>query len=346
MRTAHPEERGTRSCGTLCAMKLRDLESMARPFTLLPPLLGIISGAICAFGSVHNPDPLHRLTWTVVLTIILGSACASLMNAASNILNQIADLEIDRINKPGRAIPAGRVSLREAWRVTIGGYLLALLPTWFVVPYPYVTWSAKLHAPVAAHICFFIYAAGMLFTLIYSLRAFGRTKCLGWLANLTIAIPRGTLLKVAGWSMVAPIWSAEPWWIGSIFGLFLLGASSTKDFSDMDGDARGGCRTLPILYGPRRAIHLMAPSFILPWLLMPLGALLRDPGNPAHPILTGNGPVLVALGILLCAWGIYTIRLMSRDPHALATVENHPSWTHMYLMMMTAQIGFAIAYLV
>ncbi len=326
-------------------MTLRDLRDLSRPFTLLPPLLGIVSGAVCAFGSVHNPDPAHRLTWTVVLTVILGSACASALNAASNVLNQIADFEIDRVNKPDRPLPSGRVSLREAWTVTVVGYLLALLPTWLVVPHPYETWSAKLTAPLAEHVCFFIYLAGLLFTLVYSLPALGRTKRLGWLANLTIAIPRGTLLKVAGWSMVAPVWSAEPWWIGAIFGLFLLGASSTKDFSDMEGDERGACRTLPIIYGPRKAVWLMAPSFVLPWLLMPLGVLVPDPGNPAHPILTGHGTVLVVLGLGLTAWGLYTIRLMLRDPNALATVENHPSWTHMYLMMMAAQVGFAVAYL-
>ena len=326
-------------------MTLKDLKDLSRPFTLLPPLLGIVSGAVCAFGSVHNPDPAHRLTWAVLATIVLGSVCASLMNAASNILNQIADLEIDRVNKPQRPLPSGRVSVAGAWAATFFMYALALLPTWLVVPHPYDSLAAKLAAPVSAHICFFIYLAGLLFTLVYSVPRFGRTKRLGWLANLTIAVPRGTLLKVAGWSMVAPVWSAEPWWIGAIFGLFLLGASSTKDFSDMDGDRRGGCRTLPIIYGPRRAVTLMAPSFVLPWLLMPLGALLPDPGNPVHPILTGHGAILVVLGLALCAWGIYTVRLMARDPNALATVENHPSWTHMYLMMMAAQIGFAIAYL-
>jgi 4-hydroxybenzoate polyprenyltransferase len=326
-------------------MTLADLRDLSRPFTLLPPLLGIVSGAVCAFGSVHNPDPAHRLTWTVVATVILGSACASAMNAASNILNQIADLEIDRVNKPGRPLPSGRVSLGEAWAVTVVLYLVALLPTWLVVPHPYDTFIAKLTAPVTTHVCFFIYLAALLFTLVYSLPGLGRSKRLGWLANLTIAIPRGTLLKVGGWSMVAPVWSAEPWWIGAIFGLFLLGASSTKDFSDMEGDARGGCRTLPIIYGPRRAVLLMAPSFIVPWLLMPLGALLPDPAQPAHPILTGHGAMLVVLGLVLCAWGVYTIHLMLRDPKALASVENHPSWTHMYLMMMTAQVGFAVAYL-
>ena len=46
--------------------KLSLYSQLARPFTLLPPLLGIVSGAICAFGSVHNPDPRprrHPRTW-------------------------------------------------------------------------------------------------------------------------------------------------------------------------------------------------------------------------------------------------------------------------------------------
>ena len=56
----------------------------------------------------------------------------------------------------------------------------------------------------------------------------------------------------------------EPWFIGAIFGLFLLGASTTKDFADMEGDARGGCRTLPIIYGVRRAAWMISPSFVVP----------------------------------------------------------------------------------
>ena len=62
--------------------------NLARPFTLLPPLLGIISGAICAWGSAHNPDPARHLTAFVILTVVLGSVCAAFLNAANNSLNQ------------------------------------------------------------------------------------------------------------------------------------------------------------------------------------------------------------------------------------------------------------------
>ena len=92
-------------------------------------------------------------------------------------------------------------------------------------------------------------------------------------ANWTIAIPRGCLLKVAGWAMVARIGHWEPWAIGSIFMLFLVGAASTKDFADIEGRRAGGCKTLPILHGPKKAAWIIAPFFVFPWLLVPLFAL-------------------------------------------------------------------------
>lgn len=344
--TAEPVAAGSQGSSPVPSSpsKLALYVKLARPFTLLPPLLGIVSGAVCAFGSVHNPDPARRLTLSVVLTIVLGSLCASLMNAASNAINQIYDLEIDRLNKPDRPLVTGALSLAEAWGFTWIFYALALIPTWLVVPYPYETWGEKLAAPLGEHVVFFLYLLGLLATFLYSAPALGRTKTRGWLANWTIAIPRGTLLKVAGWGMVAPVWSTEPWFIGGIFGFFILGALSTKDFADIAGDRAGGCRTLPILYGVEKAAWIISPFFVLPWLLMPLGAFLADPQNPAHPILTGNPWLLAAVGVGLTLWGIYTVYLLLRDPASLAATENHPSWQHMYMMMMAAQVAFALAY--
>src|SRR5437867_3775290 len=87
--------------------RVRLYVDFTRPFTLLPPTLGVISGAITAFGSSSNPDPMRRASLDVVLTILLGSACAALLNAASNVINQYYDLEIDRHNKPNRHLVTG-----------------------------------------------------------------------------------------------------------------------------------------------------------------------------------------------------------------------------------------------
>lgn len=326
--------------------KLSLYSQLARPFTLLPPLLGIVSGSVCAWGSVHNPDPARQLTGSVILTVVLGSLCASFMNAASNAINQVYDLEIDRLNKPSRPLVTGALSLREAWGFTWIFYALALVPTWLVVPFPFTEWADKARAPLAEHVTFFIYLAGLLFTFVYSAPGMGRTKTRGMLANFTIAVPRGVLLKVAGWAMVAGVWHAEPWYIGGVFGLFLIGAASTKDFADMEGDRAGGCKTLPIVYGVKKAAWMIAPFFVLPWLLVPLGALIPDPQSPEHAVLTGNPWLLTAFGAVFTAWGAYTVYLLVRDPHSLTETENHPSWKHMYLMMMGAQIAFALAYMV
>jgi chlorophyll/bacteriochlorophyll a synthase len=318
---------------------------LARPFTLFPPLLGIVSGAVCAFGSAHNPDPSRRVTWAVVLTVAIGSLCASAMNAASNIVNQIADLEIDRKNKPGRPLVTGEIPIGHAWRLAAVLYVISILPTWLVVPYPYVSLSERLQAPVLLHAAFFIYAIGALATFVYSFPAFGRSKRHWLAANLTISVTRGGLLKVAGWSFVASVAVWEAWAIGGVFALFLLGTTSTKDFADMEGDRAHGCVTLPIRFGVKRAARIISPFFVFPWLLMPLFAWIPDPAGTSARLLTGNRTFLTVLGLVLAAWGVAAARLLLKNPDDLARTENHPAWTHMYLLLMTAQAGFALAYL-
>lgn len=326
------------------AERARVYVAFTRPFTLLPPTFGVVSGALTAIGSTHHPDPDHRVTVSVIVALALGSLCAALLNAASNALNQYHDLEIDRHNKPERALVSGKIEAATGRRFATILYALAVLPTWAIVPGAGGGLMDRILAPAVRHECFFVFLAGMILTFVYSDPRWGRTKRFGIWANVTIAVPRGCLLKVAGWSMAGSILHLEPWYIGLIFFFFLLGATTSKDFSDMAGDAAHGCRTLPIRHGVASAARRIAPCFVLPWLLIPLGAVLPDPFG-SGPLLTGDPRLLTALGLILAAWGGWTVRIILRDPGALARSENHPSWTHMYLMMMFAQVGFAVAYL-
>lgn len=291
---------------------------LSRPFTLVAPALGVVSGAITAAGA----EPVDRWTSSLLTYTAIGALMAMVLNAGSNALNQIYDLEIDRVNKPQRPLTSGRLSLRDAWIFTWIAYAVALALAWVV-------------APGGRHECFWIVLTAAVLTFVYSCPPL-RTKERGIWANITIAVPRGVLLKVAGWSCVKTIWGVEPWFIGAIFGLFLLGASTTKDFADMEGDARGGCRTLPILYGVRRAAWMISPSFVLPFLLISYGA--------SAGILTGNFWLLQALSAFMTVYGAYVCYLMLRRPEDLAIDANHVSWAHMYRMMFVAQVGFALAY--
>jgi 4-hydroxybenzoate polyprenyltransferase len=297
---------------------MKDYVQLARPFTLIAPALGFFSGAVTAIGAY----PAEPWTMQVLTPALIGSLMAAALNAGSNALNQIYDLAIDAVNKPARPLPSGRLSIRQAWIFTWICYAAAL-------------WLAWLVAPGGRHECFWIVLVAAILTFAYSVPPV-RTKRHGIWANITIAVPRGLLLKVAGWSAVKTVFGVEPWFIGGIFGLFLLGASTTKDFSDMEGDRADGCRTLPIIYGVRRAAWMISPSFILPFMLINAGVFTG--------ILTGNALLLHALGVTMTLYGAYVLYLMLRRPEELAVDANHVSWAHMYRMMFVAQVGFALAY--
>src|SRR2546425_3397468 len=99
-----------------------------RPFTLLVPAMGMVAGSLVALGA----PPRLKSDWVsgtapVALQIVLGGLMAAVLNAASNALNQIFDLEIDRINKPDRMLPSGRMTVRQAWVICAAAFIAALL---------------------------------------------------------------------------------------------------------------------------------------------------------------------------------------------------------------------------
>ncbi len=309
------------------AERLRFYWSFIRPFTLLVPATGMLAGSLMALGA----EPKWTSSWTtngfeLVLHVVAGAFLAAALNAYSNGINQIFDVEVDRINKPWRMLPSSKISNTEAWAISLFLLVVAL----------------ALAFQISGQTVVIVVVAAVL-TYIYSAPPC-RTKRHGFLANITVAIPRGTLLIVAGWSVVKDIGDKEPWFIGALFGFYMLGAVSTKDFSDIEGDRHGGCRTLPVKYGVRSATWMISPFFVLPFLALIPAA--------QHGILSGSPTVLVLLGVLLPLWGGYiAYLLLSTSPERFAALnrnrsENHPSWRHMYMMVMVAQFGLAAAYVI
>jgi len=299
--------------------KAKAFVELCRPFTMLAPAVGVYTGAMMA----------AKGEWPVTICII-AAIIGGLLNAASNALNQITDLDIDRMNKPGRPIPSGRITINTAAIVATILYLVCLVAS-YLIGFGF----------------FIVILVGAFLSIAYSMPPI-RTKNNPFLANPTMAIARGILLILAGYVVqleigmtnaslgehAALIWSnPSPWAAGIIMFLFLLGAASTKDFADIEGDKAFGARSIPVVLGIKRAAWFMAPFFVIPFLLIypavALGYLL-----PA---------TLPWMGLAL--YGAYIAWLIVRDPNSLALEGNHPSWKHMYILMMLAQIGFGYAVL-
>lgn len=304
--------------------KIRGFIDLIRPFTLLAPMIGGISAGliglsrIAPIGTGVVMDHITELVWGVSTLIIV--------NAASNSLNAAYDADIDKINKPYRPVPAGIVSKDEARSLA---WFLYLVTIWRAATAFKLTFS-------------FLVLMIMLITMAYSMPPL-RLKKRFWWSNVSIGWARGMLGFVAAWSIfddpLAPhdglFFNPEPWTIGGIMFIFLIGATTTKDFTDIEGDKKFGMNTLPVVYGPRKAAWISSPFFVVPFILIPI-AIYFGVLKPQTILLTA-----------FVLWGFYVIYLLKNakfelDPH----LENSPVWRHMYLMLLSLQLGFMFVYTV
>jgi len=287
--------------------RARPLWRFLRPATLPAPVTGIVGGAVAAAAGWPPPGRLA-----------LAVASAVLLTGASNGVNQIADVETDRINRPDRPLPSGALSVATAWRV-VGVQTLLSFGAAFAVNLAFAA-CVVVTLPVTA---------------AYSLPPL-RTKRIPFLANATIATPRGLLLVVAGWAVGGGALRPEAWLLGAVAWLYIFGAATTKDFADVEGDQATGCRTLPIALGTRPAARFVAPFLFLPFLAYPLFAVVDW--------LPGPDAAWTGLGAGIAVLGIIAATLLLRRPAPPADGGPHPAWKLMYLQLTAAPIGAAMIF--
>jgi len=285
---------------------------LVRPFTMLAPGVGVFSGGIIAVGFYN-----HSLEVNELFFLILAASVFAMLNGASNAFNQVFDLNIDKVNKSYRPIPAGMINLNNALFFSVLFYSMALFLALIIGPT-------------------FTFVAGIftLITVLYSIPPLRLKKRL-WVSNITIAAARSWVLLLGGWTAFNYTNPLEPaiWYVGLILFVFLIGASATKDFTDIPGDQKFGMNTLPVIYGVRRAKNMIIPFFMLPFVMIPLGTSLN--------VLTFKALHLTPL----IGWSFYVVLMLSHDTKKTKKTENSLIWVHMYLILMALQVGFALVYL-
>jgi 4-hydroxybenzoate polyprenyltransferase len=226
--------------------KIKAYIDLIRPFTMVPPAVGVLAGGLLAIGyyqrlSLKTPLGLAGFNF---LPLFFGAVLYSIFNGASNAYNQVFDLEIDRINRPERPIPSNRISVREALTFTLIVYTLGLI-TAFFISFPF----------------FLVTSCCLIITTLYSTPPFWLKKRF-LVANITIALCQSWLFILAGW-VIYPFGNPfEPtfWFIGLVLFILLVGACGTKDL-------------------------ITGPFFVFPFLLIPIGCALGILSNKAF-ILT------------------------------------------------------------
>lgn len=280
--------------------KIKDLLSLFRAFSFIGNF--IISYIITLTALfVLNIEP----EW---IKMTLGALALGFLSSASYALNNIYDINIDKINKPFRPLPQKKISIKEAWLYALLLYGIATILAYQIKPFFY----------------FFIIMAVL--TIVYSAPPLRIKKKL-FTSNIIIGIYRGILITVASWSIVGPITHPWPWLVGTISTVFMIGASVSKDFNDIKGDKKKGIITIPIKF-QTTSKKILTPFYILPFLGIPLGIIFK--------IL----PFKSAIISLLSIYGAFTVNLFSKKSKLNEKFENnHIGWVHSYIIYFLLYMG-------
>ncbi len=183
--------------------------------------------------------------------LLLGVVAAGLMTAGANIVNDLFDIEIDRINKPKRPLPSGLVSKKQAQVYFAVSYLLSLL-------------LAALGGWDMFGVTFFI---GILL-VVYSSHL-KRTVLWG---NVTVSLAAAVAFVYG--AMTVGDWQAGL--VPAIFAFFFhLGREIVKDMQDLEGDVQHQSITFPARFGIKPAIALVDGLFIFLIILTILPYILK-----------------------------------------------------------------------
>ncbi len=210
--------------------KLKAVFIISRPVNFVISFFAVIIGAVIA--SAHSLNTIN---------ILAGSLASAFACSAGNVINDIFDLEIDKINKPGRVLPANLLSVNSA------KYLYTVL----------VIISLVLSASNGLWSIIFVSVVNIVL-LLYSLYL----KKIILVGNITIAIL--TSLAVIYGGMIAG--NVRAAFIPASFALLInLLREIIKDMEDVKGDSDNSVITFPHKYGFISAKKII---FVLTFILM------------------------------------------------------------------------------
>ena len=203
---------------------------ITRPLNNVITALAVFIGAWTAAWV----DPLDKL--------ILALLSASLISAGGYVVNDFFDLETDKINKPSRPLPEGKVEAKSALVFSLILFLTGLLLSLLI-----------------KKIAFILALTAVLLLVLYSFKL-KRAPLVG---NLVVSFVCGLAFVYGG--MVARDFRLSLIPAGFAF-LFHLGREILKDVEDVRGDLSVRAQTIPIAWGLN--LSLLLTTFVFSGLIL------------------------------------------------------------------------------
>ena len=211
--------------------QLTAIIKLIRPLNFLITFASVIVAAIICLPG-----------YSIGLNVLLAALSASLVMASGNIINDIYDINIDRVNKPSRPLPSGKISVKKAYIL----YFVFIASSVFI--------SSLLNEKAIA-----IVLVSILLLFFYS-KYLKRIPLVG---NITVAFLTGLVFIFGGVVVENPSAAIVP----AVFAFLInLIREIVKDMEDIEGDTKAEVITFPVKFGFQKSkiiILIITISLIL-----------------------------------------------------------------------------------
>jgi len=247
-----------------------------RPVNAMVTFVGIIVAALIAGAGREH-----------AIVLLQAGTAGMLLGSSGNIINDVFDVEIDKINKPERALAKGMVEKRSA---IVWGILCAVTG---------VTISAVMGVEI-----FFIALGSMILMYYYS----AWLKRIPLLGNLVVGVLTGIAFLYGGYVVGNPAAGIVP----ALFACcFNFGREILKDVEDIEGDKAGKIKTFPLRFGVEASLTLttLVFSFLIIGSILPYIFSLY---STAYFVTVTIGVDVVLFGVMYAMWKSPTTQTISR----------------------------------
>lgn len=217
-------------------MTLHTLWKFSRPHTIIGSTVSIVVLFLLQGGSLTDQ-------YLILLTTLVSALGC---NVCITGLNQVIDVELDKINKPELPIASGELDISTAKKIVVISGIIAVGA-----------------AAVLNWVLLLLIVVILLLGIAYSVPPI-QLKQHHLPAALAITIVRGVLVNIGMAlhfsNMFHGTFKIEPviYPLTIFISAFSLAIAWYKDLPDRAGDAHFGYRTFPLLYSPKTALYLGA----------------------------------------------------------------------------------------
>ncbi|KAI3524564.1 hypothetical protein L1887_03223 [Cichorium endivia] len=214
----------------------------SKVYTLQGTVLSIISISLLAIQKLSDFTPLFFIG---VLQAAIGGSLANLYVAS---INQLSDIDIDKINKPHLPLASGELSVKTAIRLTLMYAILGFFLGWSIK-----SWPLKLGL-------FLWYAVGTAYSVHLPLLRWKRDPAL---AAMSVWSLQGTIIPILfhlhaqtyiyGRSLLL---SKHVFFVSGIMSVYAIVAALFKDIPDVEGDKINGVNSLASQIGTKTVFWL------------------------------------------------------------------------------------------